>query len=106
MVNVMKIKENSMYESYSYSLSQNSGFLIKALRKKKGVSGEVLARFVGVSQQQISRYERGEVDLTLDKIKKICSFFNITIWDFMDMLRLFYSIGNYDFLNDIKLHYD
>ncbi|MFL9021120.1 helix-turn-helix domain-containing protein [Proteus mirabilis] len=70
------------------------------------MSGEVLAGFIGISQQQISRYERGEVDLTLDKIKTISSFFNITIWEFMELLYLFYSPGNCDFTHEIKSHRD
>lgn len=106
MVGTMKKKYNSIYESSPYTLNQGSGILIKALRKKKGISGAVLAGFIGISQQQISRYERGEIDLTLDKIKTISSFFNITIWEFMELLYLFYSTGSCDFINEIKLHRD
>lgn len=89
-----------LYSVSTNSLSQNSGLLINALRKNKKISGDVLAGFIGISQQQISRYERGETELTLEKIKQFSTFFDISVWEFMDMLYLFYA-GKSDALHEI-----
>ncbi|EQB9157411.1 helix-turn-helix domain-containing protein [Morganella morganii] len=91
---------NLLYGLSSLSLNENAGQLIKALRKSKKVSGEVLAGFLGISQQQVSRYERGETELTLEQIKKISGFFNISIWEFMDILYFFY-VKKHNELNEI-----
>ncbi|MEY1636069.1 helix-turn-helix domain-containing protein [Morganella morganii] len=50
------------------------------------ISGEVLAGFVGVTQQQISRYERGETELTLGKLQEIAGFLGLSFWQFTDLL--------------------
>ena len=89
-----------LYSVSTNSLSQNAGLLINALRKNKKISGDVLAGFIGISQQQISRYERGETELTLEKIKQFSTFFDISVWEFMDMLYLFYA-GKSDALHEI-----
>ncbi|MBQ0268124.1 helix-turn-helix domain-containing protein [Providencia huaxiensis] len=44
------------------------GCLIKKLRKKKGISGAELAEKLNVSQQQVSRYERGTTKLSFEKL--------------------------------------
>ncbi|MEQ5033514.1 helix-turn-helix transcriptional regulator [Morganella morganii] len=68
------------------SLQKTAGFLIRELRIAKKMSGLELGRILNVSQQQISRYERGETELTLDKINKISSVFDLSIWQFIDVL--------------------
>lgn len=69
-------------------LNERLGSLIKKLRKSRKMSGEVLAGFIGVSQQQLSRYERGESELTIKKIAYISMAFNMNIWQFMDILYI------------------
>lgn len=44
------------------------GNLIKKLRRNKGISGAELAEKLNVSQQQISRYERGITKLNIEKL--------------------------------------
>ncbi|HHC5068082.1 TPA: helix-turn-helix domain-containing protein [Morganella morganii] len=68
------------------SLNKSAGALIRDLRNKKKISGEVLSGFIGVSQQQISRYERGKTELTLSKLQKIAYFFGLNFWQFIDLL--------------------
>ncbi|MEQ4787142.1 helix-turn-helix transcriptional regulator [Morganella morganii] len=76
----------SLNQSDRMSLNKSAGALIRDLRKKKKISGEVLAGFVGVTQQQISRYERGETELTLGKLQEIAGFWGLSFWQFTDLL--------------------
>ena len=41
---------------------------IRKRRKNLGLSGIELANIVGVSQQQISRYERGECNINIENL--------------------------------------
>lgn len=50
------------------NVNQIVGKEIRKRRKKLGFSGVELADLIGVSQQQISRYERGECNITLDNL--------------------------------------
>ncbi len=85
---VLKFNGNmsSLEQSDMMWLNKSTGALIRNLRKKKKISGEVLSGFIGVSQQQISRYERGETELTLGKLQKIAYFFGLSVWQFIDLL--------------------
>lgn len=66
------------------NVNQVVGKEIRKRRKKLGLSGVGLADLIGVSQQQISRYERGECNITLDNLLNLAkaletdlvSFFN------------------------------
>ncbi|MBN6351717.1 helix-turn-helix transcriptional regulator [Providencia rettgeri] len=44
---------------------------IRKRRKHLGLSGFELANLVGVSQQQISRYETGKTSLTIDQLSQL-----------------------------------
>lgn len=70
-------------------LYRMTGALIKELRASRRMSGEILGGLLGMSQQQISRYERGETRLTLDQINNISRIFNMSLWEFMGILRIF-----------------
>ncbi|EMI5492701.1 helix-turn-helix transcriptional regulator [Providencia stuartii] len=50
------------------NVNQIVGKEIRRRRKKLGLSGIELADLIGVSQQQISRYERGECNITLGNL--------------------------------------
>lgn len=52
------------------------------------MSGEELAFYVGLSQQQISRYERAESEMTLGQLQMFSEALGMSIWKFMDILRL------------------
>ncbi|HDF2330308.1 TPA: helix-turn-helix transcriptional regulator [Morganella morganii] len=71
------------------SLYRMTGALIKELRVSRRMSGEILGGLLGISQQQISRYERGESKLTLNQINNISYVFNMSLWEFMEILRFF-----------------
>lgn len=46
---------------------------IRKRRKHLGLSGFDLANLVGVSQQQISRYERGECNINVENLYSLAS---------------------------------
>jgi len=64
------------------------GEKIRALRKAKNISQEVLANYLGVSFQAVSKWEKGETlpDVTL--IPAIASFFEVSTDDIFDFNRL------------------
>lgn len=94
---------NVKYTEYGDPLSDNVGFLIKKLRKINKISGKTLANHVGISQQQVSRYELGESEITLKKLQIICDFFNISVFDFMN--ALYFLIYDKNETSDISLDY-
>lgn len=54
------------------------GIKIKELRCDRGLSQEELARKVGTSQRNISKYEREQLDLSTESIKSFCDFFEVS----------------------------
>lgn len=70
------------------SITQLAAFLIKKLRKERGMTGSELAQIMDMSQQQISRYERAITELTLEQTEKFALVFDMTIWQFMDEIYL------------------
>lgn len=55
------------------------GKFIRRERKKKGLSGYDLSLLIGVSQQQISRYERGTCKLSMGMILFILNKLNVSL---------------------------
>ena len=64
-------------ERYKYSLS--IGKKIKKIRLQKGLSGEALSKMTGISQQQISRFERGINRIDVESLAKFANAFNINV---------------------------
>jgi transcriptional regulator with XRE-family HTH domain len=56
---------------------QVSGENIKTIRNLQGISQTGLAMAVGLSQVAISRFERGTLKLSDDKLKRICEALEI-----------------------------
>ena len=57
---------------------------MKALRMDKGWSREMVARRLGVSQQQVERYETGENAISIEKLSKTATLFHVGIGTFFD----------------------
>ncbi|WP_273818500.1 helix-turn-helix domain-containing protein [Providencia rettgeri] len=55
---------------------------IAYLRKKKGYTGKELAKYVGVSQQQISRYESGISNINVDTLAIILNILGCSLESF------------------------
>ena len=48
------------------------------LRKEKGLSQEEFGNILDVSRQSVSKWELGQAQPDVDKIKKICEFYNVS----------------------------
>lgn len=58
------------------------GEVIMQLRKSMGITGKELAKQLGISQQQVSRYENGVSHMTIEKLYNIIKCLDISIDDF------------------------
>jgi transcriptional regulator with XRE-family HTH domain len=58
------------------------GSIIRRLRKTAKMSQMELAENVGVSYQQLQKYEYGKCGLTVDRLSQICHALNITLFEF------------------------
>lgn len=57
---------------------------IRAVRKERGVSQRELARALGVSQSTLSRIERGERRVSVDRLVAIARALGVRPSDMMD----------------------
>lgn len=89
-------------ESLSF-LNENAGSLIKILRIRARLSGEELGEIIGLSQQQVSRYERGISELTLSQLQKFAAVFDMSIWEFMDRLYFIFYMENENNTGDKRI---
>ncbi|ENG4185383.1 helix-turn-helix transcriptional regulator [Providencia rettgeri] len=61
------------------SIVLNIASMVRRLRKQRGLSGKELGDMIGLSQQQISRYERGMNNITMDTLCKIANVFGVPV---------------------------
>ncbi|KGA59621.1 MULTISPECIES: helix-turn-helix domain-containing protein [Proteus] len=90
-----KIKNGLSYGSSPYRkkrLKKDINFIVgrqlKALRLKKTLNGTQLGKMLGISQQQVSRYENGVTTLSIDAIVTICLCFNLSLKEFLAPLMV------------------
>ena len=62
------------------------GQRIRNLRIKKSVSQKDLGNLLGVTFQQIQKYETGKNTIAISKLIRIANFFNISIMEMLDGL--------------------
>ncbi len=86
--NQMKIPDQNS-GSECCNLEQYVGTVISARRKGMGLSGKELGERVGLSQQQISRYERGETSITLSNLESLSLALGMSFRQFIDELFLY-----------------
>lgn len=60
-------------------LSLEFGLMIRSIRIEKGLSQEQLANKAGVHRTYIGMIERGEKNITLENISKICGGLELSI---------------------------
>lgn len=65
----------------------NIGQKIRTLRKERGISQEVLAQYLGVTFQAVSKWENGTVMPDLPMIPAIAAFFGISTDELLDFNR-------------------
>ena len=51
---------------------------IKSLREKRGLTQELLAAELGITQQMLSKYERDISIIKVDVLKRLAGYFNVT----------------------------
>jgi len=51
---------------------------LKELRKKQGLSQSVLAEYLSISRQAISRYEKGSAEPDLKNLTRIANYFDVS----------------------------
>ena len=66
----------------------NMGEKIRALRKIKGISQEILAQYLGVSYQSVSKWENGATMPDVCLIPAIASFFEVSTDELFDFNRM------------------
>jgi transcriptional regulator with XRE-family HTH domain len=54
------------------------GQRLRELRKRQKISAEELGNVLGMSQQQVLRYETNKTDLTTDTLIKIADYFDVS----------------------------
>lgn len=52
--------------------------IMRAKREDMDIRQEDLGKKIGLTQRKISRSERGDTQPTIEEIKKICIFFNLS----------------------------
>ncbi|GFO61924.1 hypothetical protein GMST_42490 [Geomonas silvestris] len=62
--------------------SRDIGLKIKALRQKAGLSQEKLAEMVGVTFQQVQKYENGQTTLNVTKLQLIAQALKVSVIEF------------------------
>ena len=51
---------------------------IRQLREKRGLTQEILAIELEITQQQLSKYERNIASIKVESLKKMAAYFNVT----------------------------
>lgn len=89
------IKNGLSYGSTPYRkerLKKDIDFIVgrqlKKLRLKHELNGTQLGKILGISQQQVSRYENGVTTLSIDTIVIICIYFNLSLREFLAPLMV------------------
>lgn len=65
------------------NVNQIVGKEIRKRRKNLGLSGMELADLIGISQQQVSRYERGECNITLENLFSLAKALEVSLIYFL-----------------------
>lgn len=52
---------------------------LKDLREDSDLTQEKMAEFLGCSQATYSRYEKGNINVPIDILKKLAEFYNVSI---------------------------
>lgn len=82
-------------KSKKFVNAEEIGRRMKEFRLEAGLTQEGLAEMIGLSPQQIQKYEAGGSKLNTDKLQELAGVLNISIFDFFE------GLGDYPYvLND------
>ncbi|WP_368877607.1 helix-turn-helix domain-containing protein [Providencia vermicola] len=97
---LLKINSRPLSESDKVAIKKEMAVIIGRvlfkLRKSYGISGKKLAKEVGMSQQQISRYENGINYITVDMILGILYFLEVPVFEFFNIVTKEIKNSNYE----------
>lgn len=62
--------------------SKEIGFRVKQLRQRAGISQEKLAEFVGVSTNQLQKYESGANMMNTEKLQQVAGALSVPVQEF------------------------
>jgi len=66
------------------NINKEIGYKIKKLRQSLGLSQISLAEKIGLSFQQIQKYEKGQTKITISRLFQIAGALNVPIHNFID----------------------
>lgn len=52
---------------------------IRGVRKSKGIEQGEVAKYLGIAQGSYSRFESGQVRISVERIQKLCMFLGIKV---------------------------
>lgn len=82
------------------------GHQIRLIRKLHGLTGEKFAKKIGVSQQQMSRYELGHSKISADTLLCLLIQFNVPAERFFQDVSLSLRNISHEFHNENCTHHD
>lgn len=86
-VDAVQMPKNKLDDSRTV-FTKAIGKEIHKLRKERSMTGKYLAKLVNVSQQQISRYECGVCNITIDTLIVILNALDVSLTDFFNQVFL------------------
>jgi len=69
-------------------MAHDIGSLIREMRKAAGMSQMRLADKIGVSYQQVQKYEKGASKLSVPRLMQIADIFGVPVTAFLDEARI------------------
>ncbi|HEM8139364.1 MULTISPECIES: helix-turn-helix domain-containing protein [Providencia] len=91
----MQIKKNIII-SHENEISTYCGKIIKRIRRERGMTGDELARKLNISQQQMSRYERGVNKISLSTLFNLSIILNVPLEKIIKYILVEMEGGNSD----------
>ncbi|HCI96902.1 helix-turn-helix domain-containing protein [Providencia huaxiensis] len=76
-MNFEENRTNSQCDNHDNQISTYFGAIIKQIRRECGMTGAELAKKLNVSQQQMSRYERGINKISVDMLFNLSIALNV-----------------------------
>lgn len=70
--------EKNEYDVSENMLSHYCGMVLRRIRKDNNLTGADLAKILNISQQQVSRYERGVTKFTVDMLLSMSIALNVS----------------------------
>ncbi|EPL3047535.1 helix-turn-helix domain-containing protein [Morganella morganii] len=85
-----------------HNVSASVGRKIKKVRKSAGISGNDFAKKLGLTQQQISRYECGQTSMTIDTVFMVAHVLHVSV----DELLSDYLTSEYSDITPFMTHHN